>query len=169
MSMKASSRRLARLAVLAAVGTVLLLLAHVIPAGRLGLMVIAGFPVCMALMMYGRGWAAGVFAVTAALGLLLFPGTASIGYAAFFGYYPILKSVFERLHKRALGWGLKYALYTAAFAAYWLLADALFSVGAAVLPWYAVYLLGAAVFWVYDRCFSLVIRFYIDKLARYFT
>lgn len=160
-------KRIARLSVLAALGVVLLLLTSAVPAGRLGLMALASFPVCAALMLYGPAWAGGLFAVTAALGFLLFPGATAIGYAAFFGYYPVVKSFFERLKSKWAGWALKYILYTAAFAGYWFLARAIFGAVEA-LPWYLLYLLGAAAFWVYDWCYSLIIGFYIEKIARYF-
>ena len=161
-------KRISRLGLLTALGVVLLLLTNLVPSGRLGLMAVASFPVCAALMMYGFGWSAGVFAVTAALGFLLFPGATAIGYAAFFGYYPIAKSWIEKRHGRWLPWLLKGLLYAAAFALYWLLARSLFSGADAVLPWYAVFLIGAAVFFVYDWCYSVIIRFYLDKIARYF-
>ena len=167
--MSRSAKRIARLAALAALGVVLLLLTGVMPAGKLGLMAIASLPVCAALMMYGRAWAAGVFAVTAILGFLLFPGTTAIGYALFFGYYPIAKSVFERVRGAWQPWALKLALFAAAFGAYWFLARALFSGADELLPWYALFLIGAVVFFVYDWCYSLIIRFYLDKIARYFS
>lgn len=158
---------MARLSVLTALGVIFLLLASVIPAGRLGLMAVASFPVCMALMMYGAGWAAGVFTVTAALGFLLFPGVTAIGYAAFFGYYSILKSLFERIPQKQLGLIAKYLLYGCVFAAYQFAAEALIPVSA--LPWYILFVLGAAVFAVYDWAYSLIIRLYLNKLARYFS
>lgn len=160
-------KRVARLSVLTALSVVFLLLANVIPAGRLGLMAVASFPVCMALMMYGAGWAAGVFAVTAVLGFLLFPGVTAISYAAFFGYYPIVKSLFERIHIKGLDWLAKYLLYPCVFAAYWFTARALLPTN--TVPWYILCALGAAAFAIYDWAYSLIIQLYINKIARYFS
>ncbi len=165
--MNDSAKRIARLALMTALGMVLLFFTRIIPSGRLGLMVLASFPVCVALMMYGPGWASGVFAVTAILGFLLIPGPVAIGYSAFFGYYPIVKSFFERSRNRNLCWCLKFLLYAVVFAVYWFAAPALFGTAAQALPWLVLFLIGAAVFAVYDRCYSLVIRFYIEKIARY--
>lgn len=153
---------------MAALGTVFLFLANVLPAGRLVLLVVASFPVCAALLMYGRGWAAGVYATVALLSILLFPGTAAIAFAAFFGYYPILKSVFERIHNIALVWSLKYGLYAVAFALYVALAMTVFAGEAITIPWLLLFVGGAAAFFVYDRCYSILIQFYIEKIARYF-
>ena len=167
--MKDSTKRLARLAILAAVGIVLLLLGSALPAGRLALVALSSLPVCVALMMYGLKWSLGVFALTAALGALLFPGAGAIMYTAFFGYYPIAKSLFERVHNRTVGWLCKLALYSAAFVVYWLLAKALFTFTGGELAWYILYPLGAAVFVLYDLAYSSLIRFYLVKIARYFS
>jgi hypothetical protein len=164
--MKESTKRLTRLSVLSAVGVVLSFLASILPTGRLALMVLASFPVCAALMMYGCGWACGVFVITAALGLILFPGVSSIGYGLFFGYYPIAKSLIERLHKKSASWALKYGLFCIVFFVYWLLARGLYAYNG--LAWAGLFLGAAVVFGLYDVCYSIVIQFYLDKLARYF-
>ena len=166
--MKDTTKRLARLAILTAVGTVLLLLGSVLPAGRLALVAVSSLSVCVALMMYGIRWSLVVFVLTAALGALLFPGAGVIMYAAFFGYYPIAKSLFERIHQTWAGWVCKLALYTMAFVVYWLLAKALFTFTGGELSWYVLYPLGAAVFVLYDIAYSTLIRFYLVKIARYF-
>ena len=164
--MTSSAKRIAYCAVLTALGAVLLLLANLLPAGRLALFALASFPVCAALMLFGAGWACGVFAVTAALGFLLFPGVTAVGYAAFFGWYPVVKSLAERLHNKYLGWGLKWLAFTAAAVLYWFFARALFS-GAAAASWWALYLAGLAAFIVFDLAYSLLIRLYLEKIARF--
>lgn len=166
--MSETTKRLSRLAILAAVGVVLLLAGSVLPAGRIALVALASLPVCVTLMMYGLRWSVAVFCVTAFLGVLLYPGAAAIMYTAFFGYYPIAKSLFERIHSNVLCWVCKYALYAFAFIVYWLLARALISFTGKELPWIVLLLLGAGVFWLYDRAYSALIRFYIVKIARYF-
>lgn len=165
--MKNSTKRLTRLAILAAIGVVLLLLGSVLPAGRLALVAVSSLPVCVVLMMYGIKWSLGIFALTCLLGALLFPGAAVIMYTAFFGYYPIAKSLFERMHG-ATGWICKFALYSFAFVIYWLLAKVLFSFTGKELSWFVLYPVGAMVFWLYDRAYSGLIRYYIVKIARYF-
>ena len=166
--MKSGTKRLARLAILTALGTVLLVLGSVLPTGRLALIALSSLAVCVALMMYGIKWSLAVFALTAALGALLFPGASAVMYIAFFGYYPIAKSLFERLHTLWQVWACKFALYTLAFVVYWLLARAVFTFTGGELAWYVLYPLGAVVFWLYDQAYSSLIRFYIVKIARYF-
>lgn len=166
--MKSSTRRLARLAILTALGVLLLLLGSVLPAGRLALTALASLPVCVALMTYGIKWALALFLLTVVLAALLFPGAAAIMYGAFFGYYPIAKSLFEKIHSAAAGWACKFALYTFAFVIYWLLARALVSFTGRELTWFILYPLGAVVFFLYDVAYTSVIRFYLVKIARYF-
>ena len=69
--MKSGTKRLARLAIPTALGTVLLVLGSVLPTGRLALIALSSLAVCVALMMYGIKWSLAVFALTAALGALL--------------------------------------------------------------------------------------------------
>lgn len=164
--MRDSARRAAYLAVFTALGVLLLLLANLIPTGRLVLFALASFPVCGALMLYGVGWAAGVFAVTAILGFLLFPGVTAVGYAAFFGWYPIVKSLCERLRSKILCRGLKWLAFTGAAVLYWLFARALFE-GAFTRSWALLYLVGLAAFLVFDWAYSLLIRLYLEKIARF--
>jgi uncharacterized membrane protein len=160
------TKRVARLSVLSAVGVVLSFLANVLPAGRLGLMILASFPVCIALMMYGWGWALGVYAITAVLALALFPGQSAIGYGLFFGYYPIAKSLMERIHKRFLCWAAKYGLFCLVFVVYWAMARGLYDYHG--VAWLGLFAGFGLAFAVYDVCYSFVIQFYLDKLARYF-
>ena len=166
--MKPSAKQIAYCAVLTALSVLLLLLVTVVPVGNLWIMLITSFPVCAALMLFGYGWAAGVFALTAAIGFLLFPVTAVIGYTAFFGWYPIAKSLAERVHGRYVPLLIKLGLYSAAFfVVYWIFAGTLITQGKEFLPWYAVYGIGAVVLLVYDWAYSLLIRFYLDKIARF--
>ena len=166
--MKFSAKQLARISILAALGTVLLVLASLLPTARIAVLAAASFPVCAALMMCGPVWSAVVFAGTAALGMLLLPGTAAAGYAVFFGWYPIVKSLCEKIRDIRLCISAKGLVFTAAFALYRLAAVSLFAAEAAV-PWYWLYLIGLAVFYVYDWAYSILIRFYLDKLARFFS
>ena len=166
--MSASAKKIARLSLLTALGAVFLLLANVLPTGRLALLAVSSFPVCAALLMYGRGWAAGVYFLVSVLGMLLFPGTAVIAFLAFFGYYPILKSILERIHHTTLVWVLKYALYAVVFILYWILASRMLPTESGSMPVYLLAAVGAAAFFVYDRCYYVLIQFYIQKIARYF-
>lgn len=159
---------MARLALLTALGVVILYLACIIPSAKLATTAIAGILTAAALMMYGPGWSVGVFAATALLSLLLLPSkSCAIYYAAFFGYYPIAKSLFERRKNRAVGWACKGLLYTVAFFAWWFIAKTVLMIGDFRIGWYLAWPAGAAVFVLYDICLTKLVQFYLQKIAGY--
>ena len=166
--MSEQAKRLSRLAILTVLGVLLLLLSSILPTGRLALVAISSLGVCVALMMYGLKWSVGVFVLTAALGALLFPGGSVIMYAAFFGYYPIAKSLMERIRNTVLVWVCKFVLYMVVCLIYLLLAQAVLGYDGTQPGWYILFSVGAAVFWLYDKAYSSLIHFYIVKIARYF-
>lgn len=168
--MNGNAKQIARLSLFTAISVVFLLLAGVVPAGRFVLLAVASFPVCASFMMYGGVWAFAVFVVSAMLGGLIVPGNAVLLYAVFFGYYPVLKSFLEKIHSTKIMWILKLLSYTVIFILYVILARALLSVGAGTETiWPVLYIAGAVAFYVYDWCYSVLIRFYIEKIARYFS
>lgn len=59
-----------------------------------------------------KKWAVGVYAATSILGLLLVPNKeAVVLYAAFFGYYPIIKAIFESRLPRWAEYILKFLIF----------------------------------------------------------
>ena len=162
------TKKLARLALLTALGIALLYLASLLPAGKASLVAVAGFLSAAALMLYSPLWAFAVYGMTALLALLLLPNKdCAFYYLAFFGLYPILKSYMERLHRPLLSWCLKMLVYAAAFVAWWLLAKGLFLGDALTFRWYLLAPLGAAAFAVYDICLSFLITIYIERISGY--
>ncbi len=168
--MTKGTKRLARLAVLAALGVAFLFLGSTLPSARLAVSALAGFFAAAALMMYGFGWAAGVYAVTAALALLILPAKlCAILYAGFFGLYPLVKSFLEsHLRAQPLCWAAKLGVYTLAFFVWWLVTAGVGMPEGLLSRWYVLWPLGAAAFAVYDVCFSFLIKLYIQRISGYF-
>ncbi len=167
--MNESTKRLSRLALLSALGIAFLYIGSLLPTAKVSVVAIAGFLSAVALMMYSPLWSVAVYAVTAALSLLIIPNKdCAVYYTAFFGFYPILKSYFERLRNNTLSWLLKLLVYAIAFVAWWLLAKGLF-LGEALtsLRWYLLAPLGAIAFVIYDICLSFLINFYIERISGY--
>ena len=166
--MSESTKRLSRLSLLTALGVGFLYIGSVLPTAQVTILAVAGFLSAVAVMMYSPLWAAAVYAVTAALALLVLPEkSCAVYYAAFFGYYPILKSFLEKIRSRHLSWLAKIGVYTAAFLLWWFLGAGLFLGEAAALRWYLLWPLGAIAFIVYDICLSFLISFYIQKISGY--
>ncbi len=168
--MSKRTKRLTRLAALAAIGVAFLFLGSVLPSARLAVTALAGFFAAAALLMYGFGWALGVYAITAALSLLLLPAKlCAILYAGFFGLYPLLKALLEsRIKAQPPCWAAKLVVYTLAFAVWWLITAGIGLPEGLLSRWYVLWPLGAAAFAVYDICFSFLIKLYIQRISGYF-
>lgn len=166
--MTENTKRLSRLSLLIALGVAFLYLGSLLPSAKIAVIAIAGFLSAVALMMYSPLWASAVYVLTAALSLLLLPDKGcAVYYSAFFGFYPILKSFYEKLRKPRLSWVWKLSTYALAFVAWWLLAKGIFLGDALTLHWYLLAPLGAVAFVVYDICLSFLINFYIERISGY--
>ena len=167
--MKGPSRSLALSSLAAALGTVLLLLASAVPAGKLVVLCIASLCTVFVLCVCGWKWALGCFAVTAALALILSPSkSAAILYGAFFGYFPIVKIFAERLKKPAARWAVKLALFNAVMIVLYLAASAVFQGSWGLFsdqPWIML-LLANGLFILYDLALQQGILYFMRNIAR---
>lgn len=101
-------RRVALCAMLSGVSLVILLLACMVPSGRLGVTAVAGLCVGMASCVAGFSGGAGCYGASALLGLLLLPDKViALCYTLLFGLYPLLKAAIEALHHLAAEWVIK--------------------------------------------------------------
>ncbi len=157
-------------AILSALALGALWLSVLAPTGRWGLVAVAGlFPVAAVISL---GWQGGlaVWAAAGLLGLLLLPDKLNgLLFVLFFGLYPVVKSFLERKTPRWLSLLGKLAFFNAAAAVLVLAFGGLFL---PALPWdltgrvYLVFLLGSAVFLVYDFGLTKLISFYIQRLGK---
>ena len=154
--------RVALVGVLAALSLIALYLSAVSPTARMGIVAIAGlFP---AGAVVSAGLKAGFFCYGAAglLGLLLVP------YLLFFGLWPMLKSLLERIPARPLEWLCKLAVFNAVLSLFWFGLHSLFLPflpETLQAPW-MVYAAGNAAFVIYDVGFSKLISFYVARVDR---
>lgn len=164
--------RIALVGVLAALSLIVLYLSAVSPAAQLGIVAIAGVFPAGAVVSAGLG--AGFFCYGAAglLGLLLVPDKANaLLYLLFFGLWPMLKSLLERLPGRPAEWAGKLAVFNAALTLCWFGLKALFLpfLPSALTAAWMVYAAGNVAFVIYDIGFSKLIAFYVarvDKVLR---
>lgn len=164
--------RVALVGILTALSLIFLYVSAVLPTGRLGFVALAG--ILPAGAVVSAGLPAGVFcyAATGILGLLLSPdkGNALL-YLVFFGLYPLVKCLIERIGRLPLEILCKLAFFNAALTVCWFLLRAVLLAGLPSLfgQVWALYLLGNAVFLAYDFGFTKLIAFYaarIDKAVR---
>ncbi len=152
--------------------SLLLLLLTVVPVSEMGLPALAGALLMPVVVELGRRHALAVYGAVSLLSLLLTPSwEAKLLYIAFFGYYPILKAVLERLPSRAAEWGLKLLIFNGAvavvygvFTAFLPFDTSAFTIGGVSLP-FVFLLAGNGVFILYDIGLSRLITTYLTVLA----
>ena len=144
---------------IAAVSLVLMLLTTVIPFGTFAFPAFAGMLLTVIVIEIGYAFAVSVFAATALLSFLIVSDKeAALMYTAFFGFYPILKSLIERIPN-------KVVQYIAAFfIAVNLLSipEESYNLFGLQLP--VIFLLFGNVFFVlYDYCITKLVTIYLLK------
>ena len=156
-------------AMLAALSLILLLAASFLPSGRLALAAVAGFLPAAAVLSAG-GLRAGLacYIVTAALALLLLPDKfAALAYVILFGHYAVVKSLLERIPQPILIWVCKLVLCNLLFALLIRLFGAVFLDNLPerlrMIP--LLHLFGSIAFVIYDIVFSMLIRFYQQRIG----
>ncbi len=165
---------------LAAIGTVVLLLGSLFQIIDLSMAALASFVCIIAVIELGTGYAWIIYAVVGVLSVILRPSSfAPWVYVAFLGYYPIIKEKFEKLGK-VISWILKIATFNVAFSAciaivYLVMFRYIGNVfeffnlmlgfpGAGKLVATGLYLFVNFVFIIYDVALTRVISMYIFKL-----
>lgn len=159
-------------AMLAGLGLLLLYGSGVVPSGQWALSALAGILNAAAVISLGLKGGFCVYVLVGVLGLLLVPNKLNVLlYALFFGLYPMIKSLLERLKSKTLSWALKFLFFDLALCVF------AFGFGRAFLPLLPaalgrhtslVLLAGNGAFLVYDLGFSQLIGFYMARVGRIF-
>ena len=167
--MTQKTRAISLSALLSALTVVSLFFASVWPTGLFGLVAFSSLFVAAAAIESGIVYGIYVFVVSSALGMLILPDKAApVLFILFFGYYPVLKNLFERVKPAPVQWILKLAVFNAALTVLWfLLKDLFFSFGEDMPGIILIYLMGNAVFAVFDYGYSKVLLFYMDRVSKY--
>lgn len=149
---------------------VVIILAAYFPYLTYALPAMAGLAVMAVLIETDYKWALLTYFSSAIICFFIAESEAKLLYICFFGYYPILKSVIERLKKVTAEWIIKLVFFNIAISAVYFLLAGLFSVAIedfGILGEYGAYIfLGMAniVFVLYDICISRMAMFYLYKL-----
>ena len=167
--------RVAFCGVLAGLGLALMFFTALLPMATFALPALAGLLMIMIVIEMGARWAWPTFAVVAILSVFFVPDKqAALLYVIFFGYYPILKALIERLKNKIVQWVLKYAVFNAAIVSAYFIAIYLLSIPAdslslfgVSLPW-VFWIAGNVIFFIYDIAITGVVMFYIKQLHKVF-
>lgn len=161
------TRKIALTGILSAFIVIVLFLESIVPTGRLGFYVLAGFILSIIMLETGVKWAWAAYVVTCATGFLLIPEKLNVlPYILFFGIYTLLKFHIESLRKPWLEIVLKLIAFNLFLWPAW-------SIAKVFLPEYLtegtmIIITGIVlqvVFVIYDILFTTWIRFYFEKIA----
>jgi len=160
--MNKRTRTLTLSALFSALAVVSLYVASVWPTGQLGLAALASLFVAAAVIESGLKRGALVFIVSSALSMLIVPNrVAPLIYILFFGYYPLVKSLIERIRSKAVQWALKLLVFNASLTIVWFLLREFIIGFDRPVPLFLIYLAGSVVFLIFDYGLSKVIWLYI--------
>ena len=137
-----------------------MLLTNIMPSMMYVIPIVTGAIVFVVNEIIGKKWAVGVFFVTSLISfILLTDKETALNYTLFFGYYPLLKPVFEKLPK-VLSWIVKLGAFNVAIAAIGLIVTFIFELpfldedlGKFTIPLFAV--MFNLVFVMYDVMFTV--------------
>lgn len=173
---KNSTFRVAFCGIIAALGLVLMLLTSLVPVGTYAFPCFAGIFIAAVVIEYGWKWGLGVYAVVAVLSLFLAGDKEAVLYfIALFGYYPILKAVFEKLIKnKIILYVLKFAVFNTAAIASFFAAAFLLSISPEEYTLFGVYMplaflaFGNIFFLIYDFAVTVFVGQYVVRLRNKF-
>jgi len=159
--MNRKTRALTLSALFSAFAVISLFFATLWPSGELGLAAFSSIFVAAAIIEEGLAAGVSVYICSALLSLLLLSARAApLFYALFFGYYPVIKSLAERIKTLPIQWIIKLLVFNAVVALMYTFIRDLFDFGdyAPGLP--LICLGGSVIFAIFDYGFTKVIRMY---------
>ena len=168
------TKKIAMCGMLAAFITVICLAAY-FPYLTYALPALAGAVIIVPLFEMGKKYAFFTY-LTSLLPVLIFAeNEAKLLYVCFFGFYPILKSVYEKSKSRIAEYTLKFLTFNISVITVYILLSKLFFIDMSdmgVLGKYGAVILlvcGNVVFFIYDICLARLAIFYQIKLRRHLT
>ncbi len=156
--------------VMAALGVVLLYIGSIFEIADLAAATVASLGVVVVMVEYKQRDAWMVYAVTAAISVMLMPGKyATLAYLLFMGYYPILKGYIDRLRSGIVRWTLKIIIFIAAITADLLISHFILGIPSeAWLIYVAIYLLGVPTLMLYDAAIAKTVPLWLRLRRRIF-
>ena len=174
-SMKAKSIKIALGGVIAALSVVLMMTSGVITSLGYTVPMIAGLLLMVLVMEFGTRFTFLVYIAVSIISIFILGNKESaILYISFFGYYPIIKSIFEKKLKKILCWVCKYIVFNIAMCAFYFITSKILMISyddVEFLGKYSLLLLLAAgniLFLMYDILLTRLITIYIFKWRKNF-
>ena len=164
-----NTKKIAICGIISALSSVFMLASY-FPYLTYAIPAIAGVFMMVPLIECGVLWALGTYVAGAVLVLIFGELEASVLFIVFFGYYPILKAIIERLKNLAIEWLIKFFAFNFAAILGYFIISALFSISFSdfgILGRFGGFLFLALlniVFVFYDIGLSRVASYYMLRL-----
>ena len=167
---KALSFKVALGGVVAALSLLFMILAGVTSTLVYAIPMITGALLMMLVVEFGHGFATLIYVAVSVLSLLLLGNKeAAIMYVAFFGYYPIIKSILEKHIRSFVCWIVKYLIFNVAMVSSYFITTRIFmisfedieSLGKFALP--LLLLAGNVLFVIYDIMLTRLVSVYLYR------
>ncbi len=127
---------------------------------------IAGLFMMIPLIECGVSWGFGTYIVSAAIVFITGEMEAKILYVMFLGYYPVLKSIIEKINKEFIEWILKLVCFNAAAVAFYFVSSKLFAVSFDDFGEWGKY--GALLFLAFCNVVFVIYDIGISRMASYY-
>ena len=127
---------------------------------------LAGIFMMVPLIECGVSWSFGTYIASSAIIFITGETEAKLLYVLFLGYYPILKSLIERINKQAVEWVLKFICFNIAAVAFYYVSSMLFAVSFDDFGDFGKY--GALVFLAVCNVVFVIYDIGISRVASYY-
>lgn len=168
------TKKIALCGMLTALSVVLMMLTGIITIGTFALPALAGIVAVIAVIEGSVKYGISVYIASGVISALLAPDKeAVIYYIVFFGYYPVIKALIERINKHFIQWVLKFLVFNVAIIACFYASVIILSIpkeSFTIMGYYVPYLfliVGNGVFYLYDFALTSIITMYLRKWRKY--
>lgn len=161
--------------VIAALSIVLMFLTSLMPSMTYALPAAAGILVTIIVIEINKKWALGVYAAVSILSILLVADKeAAVMYIMFFGYYPILKAIFEYRFNKTVSMILKLIVFNISMIIAFIISTYVFMIPFEEMEKYGpvaafgLLAAGNVIFVIFDFALSNIITIYNMKWRKVF-
>ena len=161
--------------VFSAIALVLMMLTGVFPFGTYAFPVIAGVMLIVIYLEFGFRWSMLVYGVISIMSVLFVSDKeAALFFLLLFGYYPVVKSLIERIKSKIVQYIIKLAIFNAAAVSVYFLMLFVFGMPADSFELFGVniplifLIVGNFVFLIYDLAINVVVAQYLQKYRKFF-
>lgn len=161
-----SSKKIAVSGVLTALCVLLLFLGSLFQMLDLAAAAMGSIVILAAMIELGKLPALAVYAAASLISLLILPyKTPALVFAAFSGFYPILKQLLNRIKPLILSYAVRIAVFNLFFTAIIYVSSVLLNASEEILSFTVVfYVLGNITFIVYDFALEKLALFYVTRI-----